>query len=350
MPILAPEKQVINKKVILASSQSEPNPQLIEHVYHNHPPEAVELRLSFLSARDGVWDTQRAKTSIVGDIYAMNSEFSRYGDRMADCSGFLGFGLGDDGLKLKQASFCRVRYCPVCQWRRSLLWKANMYVAYEDIKDDFPTHRWLFLTLTVKNCEVTDLRKTLQDMNKAWQRLIKRKQFNVVDGWIRTTEVTKGKDGTAHPHFHIMLLVKASYFTRNYIKQAEWVRLWRDVMRLDYAPVVDVRTIKAKKKDKYTQDEAVKYAIMETLKYSVKPSDMMADYSWFYELTKQTHKLRFIASGGALKDALKSEKDISNDDMIATGDEENSATDERRWVFLYNKKKGYYAYSPKHNQ
>lgn len=338
MSILTPVPQVIN------------NNSLAEHIYQNHPPEGVELRLSVLSERDAVWDTQRSKTSLIGEIYAMNSDFTRYAERMNDCSGFLGFGLGDNGFKLKQASFCRVRYCPVCQWRRSLLWKANMYVAYEDIKDKYPTHRWLFLTLTVKNCEVKDLRSTLQSMNQAWQRLIKRKQFSsVVDGWIRTTEVTRGKDGTAHPHFHVMLLVKPSYFSHGYIKQGDWSRLWADVLRVDYLPVVDIRVVKAKKKEKYTQDEAVQFAIMETLKYSVKPSDMMEDYPWFYELTKQTFKLRFIASGGALKDALKTEKEITEEDLIVAGDNEDT-TDDRRWVFLYNKKKGYYAYSPKHNQ
>ena len=339
MSIVAPENQVINKNVLVA-----------EHIYENHPPEGVELRLSDISSRDSVWDTQRAKTTLVGQIYAMNSDFTRYGERMNDCSGFLGFGLGDNGFKLKQASFCRVRYCPVCQWRKSLLWKANMYVAYEDIKLEYPTHRWLFLTLTVKNCDIKDLRSTLKHMNESWKRLINRKQFiRVVDGWLRTTEVTKGKDGTAHPHFHIMLLVKPSYFSKGYIKQGDWARLWGDVLRVDYLPVVDVRVVKAKNKDKYTQDEAVQYAIMETLKYAVKPSDMVDDYEWFYELTKQTYKLRFVASGGALKDALKAETDITEDDLIVAGDAEDT-TDDRRWFFVFNKSKGYYAYSARHNE
>lgn len=340
MSILSSQDESVNNSVVLA-----------EHIYNNHPPESIDLRLSTVSERDSIWDSQRSKTSVVGQIYAMNSEFERYGERMNDCSGFLGFGLGENGLKLKQASFCRVRYCPVCQWRRSLLWKANMYSAYQDIKSQYPTHRWLFLTLTVKNCEVTDLRSTLDDMNKAWHRLVKRKQFiKVVDGWIRTTEVTKGKGNTAHPHFHVMLLVKPSYFSHGYIKQGDWARLWGDVLRVDYLPIVDVRTVKAKKKSEYTEEEAVKYAIMETLKYSVKPTDMMQDYDWFYEVTKQTHKLRFVASGGALKDALRSEKEITDDDMVHTSGDKEDNTDNRRWVFLYNKSKGYYAYSPKHNQ
>ena len=40
----------------------------------------------------------------------------------------------------------------------------------------------------------------------------------------------------AHPHYHALLLVKPSYFTKNYIKQSEWVEMWQKALRADYAP------------------------------------------------------------------------------------------------------------------
>jgi hypothetical protein len=48
---------------------------------------------------------------------------------------------------------------------------------------------------------------------------------------------------------------------------------------------------------------------------------MTADRNWFLELTRQLHKLRFIASGGALKDVLR-ERDETNDDLLVLGDGE----------------------------
>jgi len=350
---------------LIKASQSESLPppitNIYEHLYQIPPPADAEVPLADVSDKDSIWDEQRYKTEQVGDIYGYNAEFERYAERMTDCSTFLEYGFNDDGLKLKNANFCRVRHCPVCQWRRSLLWKSNMYVAYEEIKAQYPTHRWLFLTLTVKNCDITDLRETLQYMNESWRRLIKRAPFlKVVDGWIRTTEVTKGKDGSAHPHFHVMLLVKPSYFAKNYIKQAEWSELWQSVLRVDYMPIIDVRAVKAKtrkRQEVVSADDAIKSAIMETLKYSVKPSDMIGDGSkkanaWFYELTKQTFKLRFVASGGALKDALKRDEDITDDDLVNTNldDEEDTNTDDRRLVFTYKKVAHKYLYNPKYNQ
>lgn len=334
-----------------------PISNIYEHLYQIPLPDGAEMPLADVSDKDSIWDDQRFKTELVGDIYGYNAEFERYAERMNDCSSFLAYGFNSNGIKLKNANFCRVRHCPVCQWRRSLLWKSNMYVVYDGVKQKYPTHRWLFLTLTVRNCEITDLRQTLQHMNESWRRLIKRAPFlKVVDGWIKTTEVTKGKDGSAHPHFHVMLLVKPSYFAKSYIKQADWAKLWGAVLRVDYLPIVDVRTVKPKKNTEQTLDDAIKGAIMETLKYAVKPDDMIGDGSekdnaWFYELTRQSFKLRFVASGGVLKNALKHDDDITDDDLINTNqDEEVSETDDRRLVFTYRKKVHKYLYNPRFNQ
>ncbi|PQN27542.1 replication protein, partial [Shigella boydii] len=32
------------------------------------------------------------------------------------------------------------------------------------------------------------------------------KEFLPVQGWIRTTEVTRSSDGSAHPHFHTLMM------------------------------------------------------------------------------------------------------------------------------------------------
>ena len=357
------------EECLTTQSPDEPEPSesdnfnVYEYLYQNEPPEGVEIALSDVSDKDTIWDTQRDKTATVGDIYSYDAEFERYYERMSDCSTWLSFGFNENGMKLKNSNFCRVRHCPVCQWRKSLFWKHNMYVAYDEIKNEYPTHRWIFLTLTVKNCEIGELRSTLQHMNKSWQRLIKRKEFmTVVDGWIRTTEVTRPKDGThnthAHPHFHVLLLVKPSYFAKNYIKQDEWTELWRDVLRVDYQPVVDVRAIKNKSRKKnFDPDLSVKNAIAETLKYAVKPDDLVGDGSkdanaWFFELTRQTFKLRFVASGGALKDAFKPDDKITDNDLIDTGGDEDDIgeTDERRLAFTFRKDKSKYLYAPYYNQ
>ena len=115
------------------------NQAVIEYLYTNHPPQGVDVKLCDISERDSVWDSHRNQTSLVSDIYSEIQEFERYAERLDGCSGYLKFGWNDNKFVLKQAFFfCRVRYCPVCQWRRSLLWKALMYQTYEQIKEQYP--------------------------------------------------------------------------------------------------------------------------------------------------------------------------------------------------------------------
>ena len=252
---------------------------------------------------------------------------------MDDCSQLLDFRLvpGDSEYKLKlfSARFCRVRHCPVCQWRRSLMWKAKAFKVLPLVVEAYPKYRWLFLTLTVKNCQITELRETLQWLNKSWQRMSQRKKFPAI-GWIRSTEVTRSKDRSAHPHFHCLLLVKPGYFSKYYIKQAEWVEMWRSSLRIDYQPILDIRPVKRGKQPMSL--------IPEILKYCVKESDLVADKEWFLELTRQMHKMRTVSTGGVLKEYLK-QLEQEPEDLIGKGDE--SEVDEGHLYFgwKYHEKK-----------
>jgi hypothetical protein len=224
-----------------------------------------------------------------------------------------------------------------------------MFQKLEEIKTQYPTHRWVFLTLTVRNCDLVDLRDTLKDMNASWQRMIQTVAFKKgVAGFIRTTEVTRGKDGDmrAHPHYHALLLVKPNYFGKNYIKQPEWVEMWQKALRADYAPSVNVKTVK-----QFAEGQLDK-AICETLKYSVKPDDLTLTRdsgAWLHEMTRQTFKMRFIATGGVLKGVLKPDDEISTEEML-TSSEEAEETDERRIAFQYHREHRRYAYAPRFNE
>jgi plasmid rolling circle replication initiator protein Rep len=186
------------------------------------------------------------------------------------------------------------------------MWKAKAYKVLPKIVAAYPKHRWLFVTLTVKNCVVTDLRATLQSMNQAFKRMTLRKIWPAV-GWLKSVEVTRGHNGSAHPHFHCLLLVSSSYFGSKYMSQSKWVELWRSCMKLDYNPIIDVRAVK--------KGQQPMQLVPEILKYVTKESDMVADRDWFLELTRQMHKMRCVATGGVLKDYLR-ELEQEPDDLI----------------------------------
>jgi len=300
--------------------------------------------LTDYSPKDAPWDVHRAQAQQVEGLY-LGTVFDSLAGRIRGCSGYLGFAwevdreTGEMRLKLRAAEFCRVRHCPVCQWRRSMMWQARFLKALPSIEAEYPTARWLFLTLTVRNCPITELRSTIQSMNKAWHRLVKRSEFRAVQGWIRTTEVTKGQDGLAHPHFHVLMMVRPSYFSYHYVKHERWVELWQECARLDYRPSVRIESVKSKLKTG-SNEFPLRAAIAETFKYAVKPEDML-DRDWLLELTRQVHKLRFIASGGVLKDILR-ETEESNEDLMLLDDGEASDPelffDWRREIKRYTKR------------
>lgn len=297
----------------------------------SHPSQPA---LSELSPRDKPWDKHRHNADRVSALYA-GSEFQSYSDRVTFCSEFLQFGLVHDDdqeamkLKLRAARFCRVRHCPVCQWRRSLRWKAKAYKVLPRIIEDYPRYRSLFLTITTKNVPITELKATLSHMNKSFQRMAQRKVWPA-EGWLRSTEVTRGRDGSAHPHFHCLLMMKPSFFSHGYIKQADWVELWRKCARLDYNPILDVQAVK--------RGDTPMCLVPELLKYCTKESDMVADREWFLELTRQMHKTKAITTGGILKSYLK-ELESEPDDLIGKDEDADGLTeDEIKLMFGWQRK------------
>jgi plasmid rolling circle replication initiator protein Rep len=184
----------------------------------------------------------------------------------------------------------------------------------------YPKHRWVFLTFTVRNPPLNELRDTLGLMNKAWNRMILRKKFPAI-GFVKATEVTRAENGYAHPHFHVLMLVSSRYFGDQYIKQEEWRVLWQQALRVDYLPVVNVKAVKPRQGK---EGNGFAIALLETMKYGVKESDLLHDAAWLSELTKQLHKTRAVSVGGVLKDYLSEEEP---DDLVHAEDEEPAEGD-----------------------
>ena len=252
-----------------------------------------------------VWDTRKAAADDVADLYALAraDPVAKHAAKVSACSqtviltDVINRETGKIGRKAESWK-CRERHCPICQSARARKLHRAFSAALPAIMAEVPQGAFLLLTLTVENCPITELRKTLADIGKAWKRLIRKHEFQIVKGWVRGTEVTKGKNGPmmAHPHFHALLLVPPSYFGKSYIKQSRWCELWQEAAKLGYSPSVDIRRVKTPESG---LSEAIKAAT-----YSVKPSELTTDAAWFHELHNQVSGLRFLASGGVIKAAL----------------------------------------------
>ena len=344
--IRPPELTLVEEVHLLFPDDSQEKKKL-RHKDTPDLPESEAVYLSDVSPQDKTWDKHRANSEIVQEMYS-ELGYDRYPDRINDCSRLLEFALKQDDanqeslFKLQGSKFCRVRFCPVCQWRKSLMWRARFYKAIPAIKLDYPTFQFLFLTLTVENCEINNLKQTINDMHYAWRKLVARKAFPA-KGWVRSTEVTKGKDGLAHPHFHCILIVPNRYFkSKDYLSHDKWVKLWQKSLKADYEPRVNIKKVKLLKSRKkaiedrlnreLTDNDIVFYGLMECLKYSVKESDLMSDPKWLDAITKQLHKTRAIATGGIFKQYLSEDEP---EDLINTELEQDIEVLETDAKFLF---------------
>lgn len=256
-------------------------------------------------------------------------------ERMKDCANWLVFWRKDDGtMKLHDARFCRVRLCPICQWRRSLKTFAQMSQVLDVASAD--GYQFIFLTLTVRNCDGSELSSELSHLLLSFNRLMKYKDvLSAVKGYYRGCEVTHNTlTDEYHPHLHVILAVRSTYFKGSvYLSQARWAELWQRALQVSYNPIVDVRKCKGGSK-----------AIAEACKYAVKPSDVINFDDWdmtvetLRTLDKALENRRFIGLGGVLKDIHKQLHldDMEDGDLVHVEGQETEQPTEDEIVFFWN--------------
>lgn len=191
----------------------------------------------------------------------------RRADRVAQCGSEIEFGILHDGSKkLVKANFCRDRLCPMCNWRRSL----KLYSQVSQVMDVLESEGYcfLFLTLTLRNCPWDDLPAAIQAFLSGWRYMYNKSSVfrRAVYGTSRALEITVNHGArTYHPHLHVVLAVKPSYFkSKDYISQAQWTQLWRSCCDISYDPIVNIKRIKV-----------TSQGFKEISKYAVKGSDFL---------------------------------------------------------------------------
>lgn len=261
------------------------------------------------------YEDRKRKNMYVADIY---SKFNlKKAQRMAECWEYIkiAHNTKTNVHKLAFANSCKVRLCPCCAWRRSRKYSIENSKMLRAING-----KYIFLTVTVKNCAGNDLIHTINMLNNAWKRFYERKAIKqIMLGSVRNLEITYNKRTKLyHPHIHILMQVPGGYFGKHYIKQSDWQSIWREAAELDYNPIVDVRKVKNSK------------VYFEISKYVAKLSDVLdlkgeEAINVVETLDEALYKRRIISYTGTfrqwrreqkLKDDIedKEESDFNNED------------------------------------
>lgn len=289
-------------------------------------------------------------------------------ERMLNCSPDLNFRVFTDitlegvivKVSIENARWCKCRHCPMCQLAKSRKQRAHLFKSFAVA--DLSIEKYVFLTLTVNNVPLNELRATLNEMSKAWNKLYQRRTFPAV-GFLRSMEVTmqrqrmpwdtkknsgppvRSEDGElmAHPHFHILMEMEEDYFEKGF-KKTEWFAAqWASALKVDYTPITHIRKVRAGSDGDFSK------ALMETCKYTVKPGDFVDDVKepkmsnpkhqalakkafseakphgaeWLYGITEQLDGLHSYATGGTIKQICNVEKLNQIDDTCDSDDEQS---------------------------
>jgi len=251
--------------------------------------------------------------------------FTKESEQVERCGSYLLFSkqehqqTKEQRIKLKEANFCKFRFCSTCNWRRNMNINRELLEAFTSIEASRSVS-YLFLTLTIKNVETSDLKATVKLMNDSFKRMSKTKAYkDTVLGHFKALEIIGDKTsaGEVHPHFHLILIVSNSYFNgKYYISQKKWTEMWKKALRVDYTPVVDVRRIRAKVMRSGKKLTALQSAVFEVAKYSVKHTELTKKSDdEFNNIIIQTKRMRFFSTGGMLKEKinlLKCDEELIN--------------------------------------
>ncbi len=252
-------------------------------------------------------DKKKSQKKVIG--FSHDRISPRMLDLMNGCGSYLEFIATADKEKKKlvQAHFCKNRFCPLCSWRKARKDSLMLSIMMQAISEE-KNYQFIFMTLTTPNVKADKLNEEIDLFNHALSKMFRRKRVtNAIKGYVRKLEITYNKKRDDYnPHFHLILAVPKHYFTvkKYYIKQSEWLDIWRDVTGktginpdgTDEITQLDVRKVKGFQQEK---------AVQEVAKYSAKDFEMTESQEVFDTFYHAMKGRQLITFNGVFKEYKK---------------------------------------------
>lgn len=292
-----------------------------------------------IELRDGKRDWRKRKKMSLQVADLMEAYDQEKAAIMKTCGTLLEFsGTPDGKLTLHRANFCRLRLCPMCQWRRSLKLRTQADQIFREVFRQ--GYQAIFVTLTIKNCGEDELPATVDKLYQGAWNLQRQKSFvKSFVGFYRAFEITYNREENSfHPHFHYLLVTDHEYFrdTKLYWDHDKLMKKWRRLLKLDYDPSVSIEAIHQK------EDQTITSACAEVCKYPLKSAEIH-DAHVLEVVDRLLHGRRLLSWGGLLREirARLQLDDVETGDLIHT-DEEEPGEDISEDLIAYIWRYGFY--------
>lgn len=242
-----------------------------------------------------VMQEKKRKTERAAFLYKSIGD-ERKADRLLKCGKYRLYEKYADGsMRLTKTYFCELRMCPQCMWLLARKRAVDLFkiLAEPEHKDK----RYIFITLTVRNCKADELSETLDKMYKglrSWTSSERAFLNYRILGIVQKLEITYNKKAnTFHPHFHLLCEVENSYFKdeSKYIEAPDLSKKWAETLGLDYHPSCKIQAVK--KHDTKS--------VLETAKYTAKDSDYLINADIFKVFESALKHRRLYEVKGSFK-------------------------------------------------
>lgn len=247
---------------------------------------------------------------------------------ISECGTYLQYATDQkvENRKLFNANFCKNRYCPICSKNKSLKDARDVKILTEYLRD--LGFEFLFATLTAPNCQQSELKEEITKYNKALSKMLKDEKYNFIQGYIRKLEITFNDDKssksyrTFHPHFHILICVRKSYFKKAYLSKQVWLADWRKAMDDSSITQIDIKKVSLGRKNNIDK------SILELTKYITKDFDFYSDVDVFENFYKGSKGKQMFAFSGIFRDAKRK---LKNKELEKYADSKK----EIEWYYLF---------------
>jgi plasmid rolling circle replication initiator protein Rep len=235
-------------------------------------------------------------------------------------------------MDLIRVSRCKSKWCANCQGLYAA--QISTQISTQMMSQNLTAYH---LTLTVKNCRVTELESQLKKMSSAfsrlwqgWKNLTENQNRKGPKGCLslsaafRSIEITESEKGYLHPHIHAILAtdepIKKELLIPRIIGRFDKIRKvqrflspieemiaaeWARALRLDYQPEIKLEPI---------QPERIK----EALKYPLKPSSINdMSPAKLGKVIAATKKVNMFARFGSFR-GIKETDEICESDSLQT--------------------------------
>ncbi|MFN7931085.1 MAG: protein rep [Blastocatellia bacterium] len=196
-------------------------------------------------------------------------------------------GCGNELRVVRQ--HCRQAICQTCQRNKAFRVFKEIEGSVLLMQENAPGLRLLFLTFTVPSCEEEDLKQELDALPKGFTKLIRAPEIKpYVVGYVRAIEVDYNCETKLfHPHLHVLLAVRASFYSKGYLSQQRFLELWQKATERTEITQIKIKAVKPKPKEgtslAFEAAKTVRYMLKAILPDEWTPESLITRCNAFYK-------------------------------------------------------------------